>query len=458
MRLSTPLLTRATTALALLAALVVTGSAADAQSVFINELHYDNDGADTGEFVEIAGPAGTDLTDWSVALYNGSNGTTYGTIGLSGAIGDEGSGYGALSFSRAGIQNGAPDGLALVDADGAVVQFLSYEGSFDATSGPASGQTSTDIGVDEQPAPPIGNSLQLKGSGTGYGDFVWAEPSPESPGSINAGQTFGTDAPDPIACTVDAPLSFDFDGDGSGSDVMADDFNSTGTDPTFGEFAGVRHEMDSGLDVDLSTCSFVAFDPFDESITYTVSTTGSVAPGQAYVLATTDGDQDFGQPDVLTDSPGAFALIEGTATVGADVQTVSGRVVAAVVYDRDRSVFGSIGGGATDADRAAFSAALAAVTSGATATEDGPAELAVGVAPNPVSGTGVVSFELATASDVRIALYDALGREVAVLADGARGAGPHTAELSASALPSGVYVVRAVMGAEARTVRVTVVR
>jgi hypothetical protein len=30
--------------------------------VFVNEIHYDNVGADTGEAVEIAGAAGTDLS------------------------------------------------------------------------------------------------------------------------------------------------------------------------------------------------------------------------------------------------------------------------------------------------------------------------------------------------------------------------------------------------------------
>jgi hypothetical protein len=45
-------------------------------TVFINEFHYDNTGGDTGEFIEIAGPAGTDLTGWSIVLYNGANGST----------------------------------------------------------------------------------------------------------------------------------------------------------------------------------------------------------------------------------------------------------------------------------------------------------------------------------------------------------------------------------------------
>ncbi len=43
-----------------------------ATAVFINEFHYDNAGTDSGEFVEIAGAAGTDLTGWKVVLYNGN--------------------------------------------------------------------------------------------------------------------------------------------------------------------------------------------------------------------------------------------------------------------------------------------------------------------------------------------------------------------------------------------------
>ena len=457
-----PTLARSVAPVVLALCVVLAAPAAVAQSVFVNEFHYDNAGGDVGEFVEVAGPAGTDLAGWRIEFYNGSNGQRYSpNVNLEGVIDDEGDGFGALSFERAGIQNGAPDGLALVNSDGAVVQFLSYEGSFTATNGAAEGQTSTDIGVDEDPAPEPGNSLQLKGAGMTYGDFAWAEPSPESPGRINDGQTFGgDDEPDPIACALETPLSFDFDGDGNGrgSDVMADDFDTTGSDPTFGEFVGVRHEAEGAPPVDLSTCSFVAFDPFSERVVYSARTTGTVEPGTAYVLATTGGDQDFGQPDVLIDSPGAFALVVGTAAVGDDVTTVSPRVVAAVVYDRNRGVFGSVGGGATTADQAGFASALAAIATGATSAEGGPSELAVAVAPNPLSGRGAVSFTLPAAADVQVTLYDALGRQVAVLAEGPHGAGPHTADLSAAALPAGVYIVRAVLGTEAATVRLTVAR
>ena len=44
--------------------------------VFVNELHYDNAGADADEFVEVAGTAGTPLDGWSLVRYNGNMGTT----------------------------------------------------------------------------------------------------------------------------------------------------------------------------------------------------------------------------------------------------------------------------------------------------------------------------------------------------------------------------------------------
>jgi hypothetical protein len=139
---------------------VAFASVASAQ-VFINEIHYDNDGADANEAVEIAGLAGTDLAGWSLVYYNGSGGASYATDALSGVLSDQQGGFGTIVVERAGIQNGAPDGIALVDASNTVVQFLSYEGVFVATNGPANGLTSTDIGVIETGSGPADSSLQL---------------------------------------------------------------------------------------------------------------------------------------------------------------------------------------------------------------------------------------------------------------------------------------------------------
>ncbi len=162
-------------------------------SVFINELHYDNSGGDTDEGFEIAGPAGTNLSGWKVILYNGSSSQLKpygGDVDLSGVIPDESNGFGALYFAKSGIQNGAPDGLVLLDPSNTVVQFLSYEGSFTAAEGVATGMTSTDIGVAESSSTPSGESLQLVGSGNTYEDFTWQAPATRSDGAINTGQTF----------------------------------------------------------------------------------------------------------------------------------------------------------------------------------------------------------------------------------------------------------------------------
>lgn len=183
-----------------------------ASSVFVNELHYDNTGADAGEAVEIAGPAGTNLDGWFVRLYNGNGGAVYDTIALGGVIPNLQDGFGVLAFERAGIQNGSPDGLALVDAGGTLLQFLSYEGTFVGVGGAADGVLGTDIGVTEPGNGPVGESLQLVGTGALFADFTFAPSMPNTFGAVNTGQTFvggATDLP-PLVVAV-TPQNGDFE-------------------------------------------------------------------------------------------------------------------------------------------------------------------------------------------------------------------------------------------------------
>lgn len=204
-------------------------------SVFINEIHYDNESTDQAEAVEIAGPAGTDVSGWRIVRYNGSGGAVYtspaadpsGSDVLSGTIPDNGGGFGVIAvyFATNGLQNGAPDGIALVDASDNVIQFLSYEGSFEATDGPASGMTSTDIGVSESSSAAVGTSLQLGGSGTYYEDFVWNGSATETFGAFNNGQSFlgGVDSAPSVSgtspsdgetgVTIDSDISITFSED-----------------------------------------------------------------------------------------------------------------------------------------------------------------------------------------------------------------------------------------------------
>jgi hypothetical protein len=181
--------------LALIAGLFFTFRVCAQTPVFINEIHYDNAGTDAGEGVEVAGPAGTVLTGWKILFYNGNGGVLYDSVGLSGAIPGRQNGFGTLWTDAPGsIQNG-PDGLAMVNADGYVIQFLSYEGSFTATDGPASGLTSMDIGVEESGVTGLGQSLQLSGEGSVYEDFSWSANLPATPDAANASQTLGATSP-----------------------------------------------------------------------------------------------------------------------------------------------------------------------------------------------------------------------------------------------------------------------
>lgn len=157
--------------------------------VFINEFHYDNLNTDSGERVEVIAPAGTSLAGWSVVLYNGSDGRRYATLPLSGTVANQCGGHGTAVVNAAGMQNGGPDGLALVNAAGGVVQFLSYEGRFTASDGPAAGQTSQDVGVAETSSTPVGHSLRLAGSGSSASSFAWQAPAASSFGACNPGQT-----------------------------------------------------------------------------------------------------------------------------------------------------------------------------------------------------------------------------------------------------------------------------
>lgn len=169
-----------------------------AQALFINEIHYDNVGSDVGEGIELAGAAGTSLEGYSLVFYNGGNGQVYRTVDLKGSLDDESGGFGAQFFAVSGLQNGSPDGVALVDSASDVIQFLSYEGSFVASEGAADGMSSSDIGALQDGSDAVGLSLQLVGTGLSYTDFSWVL-ADASYGSINAAQSI---APIPVPAAL----------------------------------------------------------------------------------------------------------------------------------------------------------------------------------------------------------------------------------------------------------------
>ncbi len=176
------------------------------QAVFINEINYlpVND-----QWVEIAGPTGTDLTGWEVVLYD-NIGKAYDTIQLNQTI-PVGEGCNGIVIVDGLILLTAPgSGLALVDASPAVVKYVTYGGSTLATDGPAAGLTSENIGTQL-----LDNiSLQLTGTGLLYTDFIWGLPGLSTKGLVNLTQTF-------LDCEVPLPVELNhFSGKTSGNNIV----------------------------------------------------------------------------------------------------------------------------------------------------------------------------------------------------------------------------------------------
>lgn len=172
--------------LAVAPGLVTASEAAMPTTPFVSEIHYDNIGTDTGEFVEVQVPAGQSSDGLQVVLYNGGNGAAYDTDALPAVTAPTGGpAVAVVDYPSNGVQNGSPDGLALVKGS-QVLELLSYEGTFAAVGGPANGMTSTDIGRSEAGTEPAGLSLS-RTYDSGTGTLTWLAPAAATKGAVNPG-------------------------------------------------------------------------------------------------------------------------------------------------------------------------------------------------------------------------------------------------------------------------------
>jgi hypothetical protein len=96
----------------------------------INEVDYDQVGTDADGFVEIhnAGDAAADLANVDLVAVNGGDSSEYAREQLTGTL--AAGGYVAVAIE---LQNGAPDGLALLEA-ATLLDALSYEGGITAAT------------------------------------------------------------------------------------------------------------------------------------------------------------------------------------------------------------------------------------------------------------------------------------------------------------------------------------
>jgi hypothetical protein len=101
-------------------------------TLVINEIDYDQVGTDTGGYVEIAnaGTSAVSLDGIALVLVNGGDGNEYDREALTGSLA-----AGAYLKIDIEAQNGAPDGVALIDtATKALLDALSYEGAITAAT------------------------------------------------------------------------------------------------------------------------------------------------------------------------------------------------------------------------------------------------------------------------------------------------------------------------------------
>ncbi len=96
-----------------------------------------------------------------------------------------------------------PGGVTIIDENNNVLDFVSWGGSFEATTGSGRGHVSRDIEIDPFAMGPD-DSAQLTGSGASAADFQWSGPESESFGAINNGQ----DPTDSISTLFFNELSF----------------------------------------------------------------------------------------------------------------------------------------------------------------------------------------------------------------------------------------------------------
>lgn len=96
----------------------------------INEVDYDQVGTDANGFVEIHNPGteAADLANVDLVAVNGGDGTEYDRVELTGTLA-----AGAHLDVAVELQNGAPDGLALLDG-ATLLDALSYEGAITAAT------------------------------------------------------------------------------------------------------------------------------------------------------------------------------------------------------------------------------------------------------------------------------------------------------------------------------------
>ncbi|MEM0962932.1 MAG: T9SS type A sorting domain-containing protein, partial [Bacteroidota bacterium] len=351
---------------------------------------------------------------------------------------------GLVALSDLGVEGGTLADVVLV-FDGGAFRPISLEGLDDGTDGRTDGSGSASGSTDAVLSAFGVAILQVVPDGDAADVSVTLDAAASGADGVALSELAFAPAQGEAAVVV----ALTADGDGSVGDVVALRFQLGADalgDGTLGPF--------DGLDV-----SAPEADGFGGTL---AALGGPGADGSALAFAAlTAGDLEAGPVTVplvvSVPVPGdyALALAAPAGDVGpraVEIEVVDG--TTGTTLDVETPYAFSVADGEDVAGRFSIQVSLGAAVS----TDDGVAERSLSVWPNPTSGRVSVSVALVEAGDVRVSVYDALGREVAVLHDGPAAAGASRYEVAAGWMAPGAYVVRAVSGGAVLARALTVVR
>jgi hypothetical protein len=193
------------------------------------------------------------------------------------------------------------------------------------------------------------------------------------------------------------------------------------------------------------------FDPTGEGIPgtprFVAPTNRRLGPGEAVVVVTGRGFVWRSEDDGVS-----WAFHEGRVPLTPGGETYL-REPAAI--NSDGRVYVGVARAGGD-DVGAWVYRTTGIVVGQEATSGERSSHSLDITPNPASSGFTIGVTLASASVVRGAVRDALGREVALLFDGARAAGRHEFAVAGGMLRAGVYLVHIEIPAGIAIGRVTI--
>ena len=192
----------------------------DCPNAWVNEFHYDDEGIDANEFIEVGFETESgvsNLNEYQCWIYDQYGGAAVSIPLAEFTLGGSSNGFTFYTYMMPLDNYGGGISLSIsIDTPTDSPIFISYEGIVEATNGPYEGLLSEDVGVYESEYTPEGSSIALEGEGASYRDFAddsWTSHSNPggglgaTPGMPNHNQLFvhPTNAFAELSMTKNAP-------------------------------------------------------------------------------------------------------------------------------------------------------------------------------------------------------------------------------------------------------------